>query len=391
MILELRTIQKISIPTTLGSTDSSREYKIHEEMLFRPTAGLFSEEVMGLDLPVLFPLPQDIISSGVFPNWTSSTTHKLCVKVALGDSYITESVHIENFPIAIKLYDTLPLYRQYNEPMLENRISNDKQVALNLTIPISSVGPNDEFIIDLLIQANPLYNKINKNLKLKQLTFQIKEIIECHEGGLTPKKEIKLFTQTKDFLDLQTRLSTEGIKWQFRLPFPIENDSLKMFDMKDSTVEELQPSMENNAPTVSIANMARNKNIDKIDEGIPITHIQGFTTMGKLFSIRYEIVVKVKLSHGKDMDIRLPITVSAYDRASSAYILQWILKECDVARQRFGKDLVNYIAGRGGDAKLTRFVPPPIVYHYNRNDWVRLGFNPEEFGTKGTHSVQYID
>ena len=48
---------------------------------------------------------------------------------------------------------------------------------------------------------------------------------------------------------------------------------------------------------------------DKLPDGVPLTHIQGFTLLGKFYSIWFEIVIKVKLSHAKDIDIHIPIIV----------------------------------------------------------------------------------
>ena len=60
--IELKTVQKVTIPAKLGSTDTQQEYTIYNNpFAFRPPVGEFSQRLLGLDVPILFPLPRDII------------------------------------------------------------------------------------------------------------------------------------------------------------------------------------------------------------------------------------------------------------------------------------------------------------------------------------------
>lgn len=397
--VELRTIQKVSVPSTIGSNDTFREYKIYEDpLIYAPPIGEFSQELLAIDIPILIPLPKDIISSGQFPHWNASTIHKLLVKITCGNSHIDELSYIESFPVVIKLYDTLPLYRQYNEPIIESRTSYDNQVIADISLPISSVGPKDELIVFTKIMTNALNYKINKRLRLKQLTMQVKEILECHEGGLPVRKEHKLYSNTQNFED--QLLNSSGISYEFHLDFPVENDYLQLYSPNNSNLSSSQTSQSRNNSideevSHSTAYFYKNRNFDKISEGVPITHVQGFTTLGKLFSIKYETIIKVKLNHAKDMEIHLPFTVSTYDRISSDYLLKWIMKECQIAKMKFGKKLINKIAlthDYDNMVNLLRnFNKPPVVYRYTRQDWVRLGFNLEAFGNNDKSLVDYID
>lgn len=389
--IELRTTQRVVVASTIGSNDTFREYKVYEDpCIFRPVAGEFSERLLGVDIPILIPLPKDIISSGQYPQWNAITKHILVVRVSCGDTYNNETNFAESFPIPIKLYDTLPIYRQFNEPITETRRSKCKQVLAEISLPVSSVGPKDDLSLQIKTMTDPLCNRISKNLRLRFISFQIKEILECHEGGLPLKKENKLYTETKSFINDESVLTTEGTSHRFHLKFPLENDYLQMYCKNQYVTSNL-----NNKAHIVSTNTNDKKN-SKIVEGIPLTHTQGFTTLGRLFSIRYEVIVKVKLDHGKDMEIEFPITVSPFNRESSEYLLSWIINQCEAARNKFGKDLINrivYSRYDEVDALLRRFNPPPIVYKYTKSDWVRLGFNGEAFGSNrlGKNLVQYID
>ncbi|ODV82323.1 uncharacterized protein CANTADRAFT_4334 [Suhomyces tanzawaensis NRRL Y-17324] len=401
--IELRTTQKVSVPSTIGSNDTTREYKVYDDpFAYRPPMGEFHRVLLGLDIPVMIPLPKDIIASGMFPNWNASTVHTLCVKISCGDTYDSELTFLETFPIAIKVYDTLPLYRQFNEPVVESRVSGDQQILVDLSLPVSSVGPRDEFLLNTKVLTNHLHNKIKKNLRLNKLTLQIKEILECHEGGLPTRKELKIHTQTHTLNLEDSQISTQGFAYNFQVPFPVQNDYLQLFtnnyeNIQNEYYEQQHQYVDDQTTLIQSINISKNKVIDELDEGIPLTHVQGFTTLGRLFSLRYEVIFKAKLSHSKDIEVRLPITVSPYDRVSSDYLLQWIIRECEQARNKFGKQVINDIVNTSKYdevvTKLSRFNPPPVIYRNIKPDWVRLGYNELAFGKNpsGKALVQYID
>lgn len=391
--IELKTVQKVTIPAKLGSTDTQQEYTIYNNpFAFRPPVGEFSQRLLGLDVPILFPLPRDIISSGAFPNCQAATLHYLVAKVSCGITLAKEVTFIESFPISIKLYDTLPIYRQFNEPLTETQASNGNQVVAEIKLTNTAVGPEDTFIMNTRVSTNQLHNRLRRKIKLKQLTFQIKEVLECHEGGLPPRREMKLYTTTKTFdeenLDNGV-LNSTGTPTQFKVDFPVESSFLSLYKPYD--LDELLVKRD-----VATSKLVKEVEIGKVDEGIPITHIQGFTTIGKLFSIRFEVVLKVKLVGCKDFDMRVPLTVSPYDRATSDYLLQWIMKQCSEARRKFGSNVVNSLINCPNYGSmidiLVPFTPPPIVYRYRKQDWVRLGYNGEAFASKtGKIILDYID
>lgn len=386
-------MQKVTIPAKLSSTDTQQEYTIYNNpFAFRPPVGEFSQRLLGLDVPILFPLPRDIMSSGAFPNCQATTLHYLVAKIACGITLAKEVTFIETFPISIKLYDTLPIYRQFNEPLTETQASSGNQVVAEVNLTNTAVGPEDTFIMNTRVSTNQLHNRLRRKIKLKQLTFQIKEILECHEGGLPPRREMKLYTTTKSFdgenMDNGV-LDSTGTPTQFKVDFPVESSFLSLYKPYD--LKELSAKRD-----ITTSKLVKEVELGKVDEGIPITHIQGFTTSGKLFSIRFEVVLKMKLVGCKDFDMRVPLTVSPYDRATSDYLLQWIMKQCSEARRKFGPNVVNSLINCPNYGSmidiLLPFTPPPIVYRYRKQDWVRLGYNGEAFASKaGKVILDYID
>ncbi|CAH6718730.1 RHO1 GEF localizing protein 1 [[Candida] jaroonii] len=394
--VELRTIQKVSVPSTIGSNDPIHEVKIYEDpFLFNPTFGNFSEHLIGIDIPVLIYLPKDITSSGFNVNWNASTVHNLLVKVSVGDSVETELNFLETFPIPIKLYDNLPIYRQFTESINESIVSTDQQLMLEYHLKESCIGPDDKLNLNVKIMKNSLNYNVSQRLKLKAVHFQLKEILEGHEGGLPPYKDIKIFEKIHDERSMDLNLNNEiNINYNFKLP--LNNDFLSVYDknLQNNSIDKFKYFENNEAPIeVNNRNNFRQFQINEI-EGIPITHYNNFTILGKLFSIRYEIIIKLKVSHGKDFQVRIPIILSPYNKLSSEYLLNWIINQCKVSNDRFGRDTVNQLINsyniKECNTILSKYNKPLKIYKYTKTDWMKLGFSIDSFGTPSTLS-QFID
>lgn len=357
----------------------------HEPLAYAPLHG-FHTDALALDVPVLIPLGRDVTASCYFDAWGATTVHLLTVRVSVGTLAATETSYVQTFPVAIKMYDTLPLYRQFNEPVVELRLSADSQVVVEAVLPTSAVGPHDTIGVTAKVAANPLHNRRKKDLQLRLVALQLREVFECFDGGLPVRKELRLYHSTVDY---GQRITTEGILTPFTFPFPHGNDLLELytpFNTRDFARAEV---------STPLALFNKNKNYPKLAEGVPLTHVQGFSVLGKLYLLRYELVLKVRIAHGKDVEMALPLTVAPFNRAASGYLLLWIKSECQLARERFGKDVVAAVVLSSSPDDvwrlLQRFCPPPIVYKYTRADWARLGYNPDAFGSPAAGLVAYID
>lgn len=389
--VEVRASQNITVSSKLGSTDTNREYRVCQDpFAFRPAGGAQTESVIGIDLPVLLSIPSDSFPSGIFAGCNASTTHSFMVSVIYGANADIESTHTELFPFALKLYDTLPLYRQYNEPLKSSHSLLDGLVVIDVTMPVLLIGPLDEFVVECRILANPAKQR-HRSTKLTKLTLQLQEIIECHEGGLVPFRETKILTTSRGFDEPVTNM---GILHTFKVRFPHRNEHLHMYH--PPTFHPPQETTDESDQVLSI-NLARTERPSKLTAGVPLTHTQGFTTTGRLFSIRFEAVLKLKLSHSKDTEVRLPVTVCPYDRQSSGYLLRWIMKECEAARTRFGREVVNEMTRSRTDYDINRclapFVYPPTAYHWNKSDWILMGYEPDLFEDRHAPSffLRHID
>lgn len=385
--IELRTVQSISIPSTIGSNDSVQEYKIYEDpFLFNPSFGNFaSTALLGLDIPLLIHLPKEMVASGYNSNWNAATTHNLLVRVSVGESVETETNFVELFPIPIKLYDSLPIYRQFTESINESVVSPDHQLIVDYNLKESCIGPSDKLNLQIKIMKNSLNYKVSNRLRLKSFDLLVKEIVECHEGGLPPYKDIKII---EDFKECKDYNLNNDITFDYNFLLPLNPDFLSIFEAPKLNIDKYDhfDEMPNHKVPVDINNHYNAKQHQiKLIEGIPITHYQHFTSLGKLFSIRYEIVLKLKLIHGKDFAVRIPIVLSPYNKVASEYLLNWIIYECRLASDIFGKSLVDKLVKtfnpKESNTLLAPLNEPVKVYKNTRADWVQLGFTVDSFGT----------
>lgn len=376
---ELRTKQKMVTLLKLGSLklEAFHEKKLCEQQVFAPPMGQQAvKNVLGVDIPLIMPIPHDVALLGLFSNWNSLTIHTLHVEYTVGSRTDTEhQTYVKDFPLVIKRYDNLPIYRQFQEPKTHRRVLGNKQIVINVTLPDAlCVGPMDTFSVHVNLKANNLHSHLRRDVRLKQLTIQLREVCTCHEAGLTPRREIKLSTTNKQFNDSDNVLNTVGLSHTFNLKFSRVNDYLSIYDTLEPPIPPLEvKDTDALALMVDNSSLARERVLDRPDDGVPLTHAFGFTTSeGKLFRISYEMNIKLKLSGAKDLEERFPLTVLAYDRASSEALLPWIMHECEVAKARFGKEVVQ--AAATGSSKLLEFTAPPVVYYNNINDWLKMGY-----------------
>lgn len=287
------------------------------------------------------------------------TGHLLRVTVSHGSKEIVKA----DFPLVVKRYDTLPLYRQFNQPITRTEDSADRQVMCEYSIPNLSVGPRDDLIVYVKVASNPGKRKA----KLKRISLELRERVCCHEGGLG-NKDTRIVSFAQDFDNVI--ITSQGIASQLSLTFPVENDVLASIMNSHG-----KPSGE----SVLITDLSHSE--------VPLTHSKGFSLEGKLYSIQYELVLKVKMSHARDIETRHPITVCPFDRISSGAFLRWIMKEWEITRNQFGE---------APNEELTKLVEqqtlaPKVYRPKSKSDWSVLGLSDRTVGSTGKNLAFFID
>lgn len=347
-----------------------KDYKlIPEQIVYMPPVGQFDQEMLGLDIPLIVPLPRDIAPSFYSPTWDATCLHQLVVKISGGASALTELLFATTFDIPVQCFDALPLYRQFSDPIRDTHTSSDKHTVVHSTVPLTCIGPQDQLSVILHTCANSMLGQKIKAFELKDISVKLIEILESFDGGLPTHRETELASFFKEY---RQGLTTEGLTEKVSLTLPYRNDWLDTFDDSYKVSE---------APvTTPTASFIRFKTYTTPAVGIPALGMQSFTVMGKLFNIRHKVLVKVKVSRGRNVEFAVPITVSPFNVPSCNYLLQIIREECRLAREIFGNETVNELAYEMNQdicqRILNSYCPPPSVIRYTRTGLQELGYNP---------------
>lgn len=376
--VKLITHQRVAVPLNFGAHNCQHEYTLfHDANVFRSPKGTPYEQMIGCDIPLRIFLPKDIVSSGTFPTWKALAWTKLVIEITLHTSIGSQTFQ-ESFPISILQFDSLPIYKELGKAVDRKCTSPDSQVLVELQLARSSVGPGD--VINLQLKITKLMYR--KNISLKEITYLLWEILEGHDSGLPRHKEQQIYSTSNEWSLHELPLSTNPIQHEFSKPLSLLRDFLE-FHTSDLDIKD-QYFNPYNDPLVIVTLLNNFRNVEVIDQfGIPITHTEGFTSSGKLYSVRFELRTKVKFYGSKSVKFNLPITICPFDYQTSKYLLYWIEKECQLAKELLGpvmfSKIFNAIDYKLAASMLMKTVPPTTIYRDCLNDWTQMGYPSNGF------------
>lgn len=272
-----------------------------------------NDRIISMDMPFLIGIRTDVAPTS--DGARGSTTHWLEVVVNVG-----KQVRQFEFPVVITTYDTLPLYRQFNEPIAKVVDSKDNKVMIEYSVPTSAVGPGEQLVMNCKVGVNPSHGNGDK-IKLKRVSMDLVEIFDCRSD----KSFIKEGVVSSVVKEYGQALGLWGLTESLNLKTVDTQDKYKLF-MKHQDVKLLQSATE-----IQRKNDLKPLVIEHLDSPIPFSHHQPMTKRSVLFSTYYELRAHFKMSGAKDVDIVVPITVAPFDRSKSIYLLRWILKESEFA------------------------------------------------------------
>lgn len=275
-----------------------------------------NDRVISMDIPFIIG-----IRNGVPPTSESmrgTTSHKLDVVVHSG-----KSTKQFEFPVVVTTYDTLPLYRQFNEPISKVVDSRDSHVMIDYSFPSSAIGPGEYIMINCKISVNSLYQILSERIKLKKITMEIVEIFDCRcEKSFI--RECVISSTMKGYNGKS--VGSRGLNESLNIRLDDSEDKFKLF-LKQQDKQLLQADTQLQRPRNDLKPLV----IEHLDDPIPFTHHQPMTKRSVLFSTYYELRVHFKFSWAKDVSIVQPITVAPFDRSKSIHLLKWILKSSELA------------------------------------------------------------
>lgn len=364
--VELITRQEITVPLKFGPNKSQQRYRLFLKEAFRSKR---PEKMLGCDIPLRILLPKDISSSGAFPTWKGLTCTELIVNVKVSTLFGVQLIS-KVFPIAIQRFDNLPLFNDFG-PAVDNHPSSDSNVLVELRFNRSSVGPGDLIKLDLNIRKL----KLRKRISLKEISYLLWEILECHDAGLPRKKEKQTYISSNKWEENEHPINPE-LNHLFQKHLSLLRDFLD-FHTADLDLSTSYANPDND-PRIIVSQLQNLHNVDVTDEcAIPITNTEGLTMKGKLYSVSFQLRTEIRFYGCGSIKFVWPFRVCPFDYKTSVHLLHWIREECEFALKLFQQSQLEKIdKGDYSDAAETmfRFVPPTTIYRDNLQDWISMGY-----------------
>lgn len=311
------------------------------------TKYIINDRVISVDIPFTIGIKNDIGPTSESSKF-GSTTHKLEITaISTGNK---NNLKTFEFPVIITTFDTLPLYRQFNEPISRVVDSKDTNVMVEYSLPSSAIGPDEDLIINTKILTNPTNKKLLDKIKLKKITIEIMEIFDCR-CDKSFIKEALIVSKIQEFDGML--LGTKGYTNQFSITFNPSRGNKYLIFQKQQDPKLLTKPQQTHQTTNDLKPII----IDYNPNPIPLTHHQSLTKRSNYFSTYYELRLKCKFSHAKDVEIKQPITISPFDRVKSIHYLKWILKESEMANE-FLKKIEKELGKISYDNKFDTLVYP---------------------------------
>lgn len=377
----LRTVECLNVG--LGSFTSKRNKIEHEVIHYKKNIRISEKKLIGIDVPLTIGLPDDIKET----NYNAKVGHCYTIlecnvvynSATTGSSFSTETfsqlVNIERYVMiaSSKLY-----------PTISRKIpSNDKKFAVNLMIENPCVTSDDVLCVSVEVLPNlSTYSQtqkvFNRQVKLKHITFELKETMEFYDTNSDSKEHI-LETVTKTFNE---PIPESGIKLKSQMRIATKNSLYQAYEAslnEPAVMYQLPPHPPNverdDKPETVII---KGKHIME-----PFQYHSSITTRGKLFSVIHALVIRFKISKGKDFEISYPIDISPWPKAYTRHIEQVISQEREIAKH--ARNFYQYYGGikRSKKNGQLEYPPlPPVVYLADKNTLKQLGI---EYSFKNQH------
>lgn len=415
---------------TNGTTGSS-QLSSSSSASSNSTANKRYDEVLGLDLNFLLPLPitKQLPASISLQKRAVETSYQLFVTVIYGKQLLT--LH-QPFPVRIKRYDKLSTYGQFHVPLKGNIVSPDHLVEFEYSIPQSSFGPRDSIVSYVKILPNPDLGAKSRKIKLQRLSVQVVEVITFNTsevssasfmssssstsissgaGGLS-SNALSHTISTTSSASLSTINSHSSFSQDSSSgdgPIERRRKLCKATNQLDIKLPEsgYRCEITMDFPTTDLREPREVSGalVPQTRTDIPlIANNSGFTTAAPLYRVDYLLVFKAKFSHSKDILIEQPITVTPFDHVMCASLMKAIkiaVEEANEAYQDREEYVLNSSApgsrkqGPNGaqsssyivlDKKTgeTKKVFVPTVYRPNdTNSYTAYGVQPTGVGLLG--------
>ncbi|SMN21220.1 similar to Saccharomyces cerevisiae YPL066W Putative protein of unknown function [Maudiozyma saulgeensis] len=312
------------------------------------------KSMIGLDLPLTIALPDNIKETNYNEKFGNCITAFECI-VQYNSKHVKHFSHLIN----VERFTFLPSIRLFPE-IKRKIVSPDKKYIVKYKIDNPCVTTDDllslaiDFKPDPIVNGSQVQNKgrlFNKKVKLKHITFQLKEVLQINDSTNAntantlnhhhhhlvnhphlphniESKENIIHTFTKDVNEV---IATNTIHVKYDMRIFTKDKYFRNFERTSQEPEFLYKlpkninESNNQGEVKTLLLQSKNKNI-------PFQYHGSITTHGPFFSVLHYLTMKFKISNGKDFEISQNITVSKWPKSYVKYIEQLIAQERQTAQ-----------------------------------------------------------
>ncbi|KAK9248889.1 hypothetical protein V1506DRAFT_209870 [Lipomyces tetrasporus] len=302
--LQLYRTEDIQYTSTLLTQKVEQSYAVGREVVLFEAHPTGQNTFYAVDLPFVYSLPLSrdvLLPASMHVSKQAKITYRL-------DALLKESDNQSNFetaaycPITIVRYDNIRIFQQYLQGNSLMKESDDKVVYVTLQLDYTSFGPGDVVRIVAGVTPNPDWTHRSGKVKLQQITVKLEEelkITTTSDGTIS-----KLTTVRSQRVVLNSvKLGPNGLYHEITFSVPMSDDCAK-----DSFY------------------------IPSNDDGMPNVTIASFSTASSLLTVNYYISMVVKMSGCKDVELRMPVAITAFNKDVCASLVAPINSAIEIAK-----------------------------------------------------------
>lgn len=317
---------------------------------FIQVSGKNDNEILGMDIPLTIALPDDIKDTNFNNNLNCYCYTFMDCKVYYDDKYSKGFKQLIN----IERFDCLPISKLF--PSTErDTISPDGKFKITYKLNKSCICNDDLLKVEIILRPNLkngwysnhysisgnntsgiLFNK--RKLKLKNVHFQLKEIMEInnnylhlinnHQHPHIKDNILKIYTH-----EVNQVISMNEIRINVDLRVITKDPFYQNFELTQHEPEFLYklPNSINkvykgkrNIQTHLLAREGKNVNI-------PYQYHTSMTTLGNFFNIQHKLNTILKFNNGKTIELPINLTIINHSQSQIKYIQQQIKDETEIA------------------------------------------------------------
>ncbi|KAK9488058.1 hypothetical protein V1527DRAFT_494584 [Lipomyces starkeyi] len=302
--LQLYRTEEIQYTSTLRTQKVEQSYLVGQELALFEAHPTGQNQFYAVDLPFVYSLPL----SREFPLPASMQIAKQAKITYRLDALLKEFENQSKYetaaycPITIVRYDNIRVFQQYLQGNSLMKESDDKVVYVSLQVDYTSFGPGDVIRVVAGITPNPDWTHRSSKVKLHQITVKLEE-------------ELRFNTTSDGTISKMTTVRSH------RVPLNSAN---------------MGPNGQYHEITFSVPMSDRSARdssyIPNSDDGIPNSTISSFSTVSSLLVVNYYLSLATKMSGCKDVELRMPVAITPFNKDISASLTVPINSGIETAR-----------------------------------------------------------